>query len=114
MAGSDELLLSLADCKNGSLSEKQQFYSQKVILREINKIESSIDELLQQNFVRYVCGYLLKNLFKSTHAKFVLCTARNTLNWMTLFCFLKAYENRNRDTFVNLKMPNNVRLICRV
>lgn len=34
----------------------------------------------------------------------------------SFYCFLKAYENRNNDTFGNLQMPNDkfVELICKI
>lgn len=64
---------------------------------------------LEKNFVRYVCGYLLKkglNLHSCEKCE-QYSNAHQELDNTSLFCFFKAYENAERDTFGNLKNPHD-------
>lgn len=80
-------------------------------------MDYSKNEMLQKNFIRYVCGYLLNKVLRihfcdicSTYSK-----DHDELDDSLFYCFLRAYENKNKDTFGNLHMPNDefVNLICK-
>jgi hypothetical protein len=66
-------------------------------------------DILQKNFARYICGYLIKKCL-SVHTCDVCLTfakGHDTLDDTTLFCYFKAYENASADAFGNLQMPDD-------
>lgn len=81
-------------------------------------MDYSKNEMLQKNFIRYVCGYLLNKALRVHSCEMCITYSKDhdELDDSSFFCFLKAYENASNDTFGNLQMPNNkfVELICRI
>ncbi|CAG9771830.1 unnamed protein product [Ceutorhynchus assimilis] len=68
-------------------------------VQEINDYQRS--DILEKNFVRYVCGYLLKkglNLHCCEKCQ-QYSNAHQELDDTSLFCFFKAYENAEGNTF---------------
>lgn len=74
--------------------------------------------MLENFFIKYVCGYLLNRTLQVHSCE--ICTKyskdHTELDDSSVYCFLKAYENANKDLFGNLKMPNDefVELICKL
>lgn len=64
---------------------------------------------MQKNFIRYVSGYLLNKALRihtcDTCIKY--SQDHNNLDDSSFYCFLKKYENDNKDLFGSLKMPND-------
>jgi len=115
-ADSDQMLLRLSDCQQDFVPQDTDIVpEQKYLLRTI---DYSKNEMLQKNFIRYVCGYLLNKALKVHYCD--ICNKyskdHDELDDTSFYCFLKAYKNKNEDTFGNLKMPNDkfVDLICKI
>lgn len=66
-------------------------------------------DVLQKNFIRYVCGYLLKKGLEihSCDVCIQYSKAREELDDSSFFIFFKAYENAQNDTFGNLCNPHD-------
>lgn len=114
----DQMLLKLPDFKDDSVPEDKDVKKVNEVDTEINSMSYSKDELLQKNFIRYVCGYLLNKALRihSCDTCSFYSKEHTELDDSSVYCFLKAYENANKDTFGNLQMPNNkfVELICKI
>lgn len=67
------------------------------------------DDNLQKNFIRYICGYLLKKCEKVHSCQTCLeySKAHQDLDDSSLYIFFRAYENSSKDTFGNLKNPHD-------
>lgn len=66
-------------------------------------------DIVQKNFERYVCGYLIRKCLR-IHTCSVCVDYANSvkdLDDTTLFCYFKAYENTKMSTFGNLMMPDD-------
>lgn len=67
------------------------------------------NDILEQNVLRYVCGYLIKKCL-NIHACDICnsyAKAHGELDDTSIFCHLRAYENRDLDIFGNLQMPHD-------
>lgn len=115
-ADSDQMLLRLSDCQQDFVPEDKDKVSEQ--RDALNSMDYSNNEMLQKNFIRYVCGYLLNKALRVHTCD--ICNKyskdHDELDDSSYYCFLKAYENANKDTFGNLQMPNNkfVELICKI
>lgn len=67
------------------------------------------DKLLQENFVRYICGYLLRKASKLHSCP--ICTqyenAHKELDETSMYIFFRAYQNTSNDVFGNLRNPHD-------
>lgn len=112
----DQMLLTLPDCKQDSVPQDKDKVPEQT--DPLNSMDYSKNEKLQKNFIRYVCGYLLNKALKVHSCD--ICNKyskdHDELDDSSFYCFLKAYENANKDTFGNLQMPNDefVELICKI
>lgn len=66
-------------------------------------------DILEKNFIRYVCGYLLKKCLEKHQCE--VCTnyakAREELDDSSIYIYFKAYENGKGDIFGNLNNPHD-------
>lgn len=64
-------------------------------------------DIHEQNSLRYICGYLIRKCLKIHSCDICnnFATQHEELDETSIFCHLKAYENTERSTFGNLKMP---------
>ena len=122
-ADSDALLLKLNDLRTTQLNipiipTLNTVLNDNIINKEINNLHCKNVDTLEKNFIRYICGYLLKKCLEIHSC--IQCInyskAHEELDETSLFCFLKAYKNTEGDTFDNLKMPHHefVNLIIQI
>lgn len=101
----DKMLLKISDfSKNVSSSESSDSKSLPVI-----DTDYQAHDVLEQNFIRYVCGYLINKCLAIHSCDICLqfSKAHNELDDSTFYCYFRAYENCLNETFGNLKMPDN-------
>lgn len=65
-------------------------------------------DILEKNFMRYVCGYLIKKSLSVHKCETCEQYAKSIteLDDSTFYCYLRSYDN-STDTFGNLKMPHD-------
>lgn len=66
-------------------------------------------DILEQNFTKYVCGYLIKNVCRYIRVKSVILSYAKEceeVDETSLYCFLKAYNQTDTEPFRSLYMPN--------
>lgn len=105
-ADTDLLILKLKDVPKEPNTEK--VVTSTIINQQI-PLDFQTFDILEQNFFKYVCGYLLKKGLDK-HTCDICISYANTiyeLDDSLLFCYLKAYENASKDTYGNLKIPHN-------
>lgn len=108
---SDQMLLRLPESQDDSVSRNEKANAKNVNSEVINSLNYSKDELLQKNFIRYVCGYLLNKALRihSCDTCIRYSKEHTELDDSSYYCFLKAYGNDTKDTpFGSLQMPNDI------
>lgn len=105
-ADADQILLRLNDIQQQDISSDTG-----ISVHSINKSESDYQthEMLQKNFTKYICGYLIKKTLSihSCDTSIKFAKAQEDLDDSSLFCYFKAYENANMDLFGNLNVPTS-------
>lgn len=104
-ADPDEILLRLCDTSEGTPLETVTNPSQTNIRIDT---DYQTNELLQKNFVTYICGYLMKKALNKHTCETCenFAKAQSQLDDSLLFCYFKAYECANRDVFGKLNVPH--------
>lgn len=106
----DNLLLRVSDVikDNTSLPDIAPSRSCTTSLPKIDNSYQT-ESTLDANFKRYFAGYLMKKCLNvhSCPICIVYAKAYHALDDTSLFCYYKAYENANLDSFGNLNMPHN-------
>lgn len=66
-------------------------------------------DVLQQNVMKYICGYLINKLLKIHSCDICVSYSKTNceLNNESLYCYFRAFQNGTLDTFGNLRMPKN-------
>lgn len=105
----DSILLKFEDLQDVLPEEPEIDISRKRENDIINNANYSKEDILQTNFVRYICGYIFKKSLQVHSCELCLKYSKehDKLEDSSYFCFLKAYENKNNDFFGNLTMPSD-------
>lgn len=108
-ADPDSILLKLADVPDVHAVPSTKNMPIEITTQLIGT-DYQQDEMLHKNFVRYICGYLLKKALNihSCDVCITFSNHRQELDDSSLYIYFRAYENSEKTIFGNLKNPADI------
>lgn len=102
----DKVLLNFTDFPKSSAED--QISVETLTTVTVTDTDYQNLDILEQNFMRYVCGYLIKKCLSVHKCETCEGYAKSItqLDDSTFYCYLRSYDNRS-DTFGKLYMPHN-------